>query len=158
MKKNVNVISFGRAAFSYSTVQSPFDMNVLGSFWPFPWGNYFTPGFECSQHTASRNIKYAQTLPSHGTNSHLQGFILSVLSDGASETNFLFPEKFRNSRQASVEPGTSRSVAERATVGPTRYITTDVVLLKVCQMTILVTDYTEGSLKSYYFWSVFQWE
>ena len=36
-----------------------------------PWQNYFTPGFVCSQHMAPRNIKFAQTLPSHCTNSHL---------------------------------------------------------------------------------------
>ena len=56
---------------------------VFGS----PSGNYFTPSFVCSQHTAPRNIKLAQTQPSQGTNSHIGrvkswGFIL------------LCPEKF----------------------------------------------------------------
>ena len=33
----------------------------------FPWENYFTPGFVCSQHTA----QLAKTPPSQGTYSHL---------------------------------------------------------------------------------------
>ena len=53
-----------------------------------PWGNYFTPGFVCSQHTVPRNIKLAQKQPSQGTNSHL-------LSSRASEIHFC---ALRNSR------------------------------------------------------------
>ena len=41
----------------------------------------------CSQHTASRNIKLAQTQLSQGTNSHLG-------PGGTSEIHFLCPEKF----------------------------------------------------------------
>ena len=37
----------------------------------YPWGNYCTPSFGCSQHTAPRHIKHAQTPPSHGTYSHI---------------------------------------------------------------------------------------
>ena len=56
-----------------------------------PWGNNFTPGCVCSQHTALRNIKLAQTLPSQGTNSNL-GRV--PWSSGALEIHFLCPEKF----------------------------------------------------------------
>ena len=56
---------------------------VFGS----PFGNYFTPGFVRSQHTAPRNIKHAQTLPFHGTK-------LTYWSNGSSEIHFLFEGKF----------------------------------------------------------------
>ena len=36
-----------------------------------PAGNSFTLGFVCSQHTEPRNIKFAQTPLSKGTNSHI---------------------------------------------------------------------------------------
>ena len=50
-----------------------------------PWGNYFTPGFVYSLHTAPWNIKFAQTPPSQGTNSHI---VERSLGD------VLCPEKF----------------------------------------------------------------
>ena len=66
-----------------------------------PWENHFTPGFVCSQHTAPRNIKLAQTHPSWCTNSHL----------GRVESRRFIPCALRNSRYASegFEPRTSRT-------------------------------------------------
>ena len=52
-----------------------------------PWGNYFTPGFVCSQYKAPRNIKLSQTKTSHGTNSHLGPVEPRVFL-------FLYPGKF----------------------------------------------------------------
>ena len=66
---------FGRATFSCSIVQPPFFPLSLCYIrklaFVSPWGNFFTPGFVCSQHTTARNIKLAQTTSSQGTNSHL---------------------------------------------------------------------------------------
>ena len=53
----VTVTSIGRATFSYSAIQPPFDINFHQSLgyirkqasWS-PWGNYLTPGFVCSQY------------------------------------------------------------------------------------------------------------
>ena len=92
---------------SYSAFQPPFDpFNFPWSLgyirklaFGSPWGNYFTPGFVCSQHTAPRNIKLAQTQPSQSTSSHL----------GRVETLKFISCALRNSRKASVgfEPQTS---------------------------------------------------
>ena len=49
-------------------------------------GNYFTSGFVCSQHTAPKNIKLAQTA--------LLWYQFTLWSSGASEIYFLCPEKF----------------------------------------------------------------
>ena len=88
------VTSFGRATFSYSAVQPLFNINFPWSLdyirklaFGSSWGNYFTPGFVCSQHTAPRNTQLVQAQPSQGTNSHL-------LSNGASEIHFFCPVKF----------------------------------------------------------------
>ena len=77
-KKKKKITSFSWAAFSNSDMQPPIEMSFP---WPlcyirklafrFPQGNYFTLSFVCSQHTTLRNIKFAQTPPSQGTNSHL---------------------------------------------------------------------------------------
>ena len=64
---------FCRAAFNYSDVQASFDKLWLDYIYKLafgsPWRNYFNAGFICSQHTAPRNIKLAQTPPSQGSNS-----------------------------------------------------------------------------------------
>ena len=67
----LKVTRFGRATFSYSAVQPSIDINLtwwLGYIrklaFGSPWGNYFTPGFVYSQHTAPKNNKLAQTPPS----------------------------------------------------------------------------------------------
>ena len=47
------------------TLTSPCSLhNIRKLVFGSPWGNYFTPGCVCSQHTAPRNIKFAQTQPS----------------------------------------------------------------------------------------------
>ena len=78
---------------------------VFGS----PRGNNFTPSFVCSQLTAPRNIKLAQTLPS-GTSSHL----------GREEPWRFISCGHRNSCYAKVgfELQTSRSAGECTTTGP----------------------------------------
>ena len=77
-----------------------------------PWGELSTPGFVCSQHTVSRNIKLAQALPSQSTNSNL---------DRVEPRRFISCAQ-RNSHEASVGfvPRTSRFAVERAITGPTR--------------------------------------
>ena len=71
-----SVTSFGKATFQPFSHPSTFNFHwslcysrklEFGSH----WGNYFTPSFVCSQQTAPRYIKLAQTLPSQGTNSHI---------------------------------------------------------------------------------------
>ena len=76
-------------------------------------GKLFHSRFVCSQHTAPRNIKLAQTPPYLGTNSHL----------GLTQVE---PQRFiscaqRSSHQVSVgfESGTSRSSVKHATTKPT---------------------------------------
>ena len=66
-----------------------------------PLENYFTLDFVCSHH----NIKFAQTLPSQGTNSH-----------------FGRVESLSPAREASIgfDPMTFRSVVERDTPRPVR--------------------------------------
>ena len=74
---SLNLPVFDRAAFSYSVVQPPLDIN-------FPWslgyirklafrslGKSFHLQFVWSQQMVPKNIKLAQTLFSQGTNSHL---------------------------------------------------------------------------------------
>ena len=93
-QKKDKVTSFVKATFSYSAVQSPFDINF---FWSSGyimklafgslWRRYFTPSFVRSQHTVPKNIKLAHTLsmvPIHP---------LVELSFGYS---FLMPEKKSN--------------------------------------------------------------
>ena len=58
------VTSFGRAAFSYEAVQPPFDILTSPGFGS-PCGNYFTPVFVCSQHTAPRNKYIVSNLHGH---------------------------------------------------------------------------------------------
>ena len=54
----VNVTSFGRAASAIHPFSHPLTLTslVIGLHLGLPGGNYFTPSFECSQHTVPRNI------------------------------------------------------------------------------------------------------
>ena len=93
----VKITSFGRATFSHSAVQPPFDILTFLSHWA-TLGNQRsglpgeTSGFVCSQHTAPRNIELAQTQSSQCTNSHL----------GRVEPQRFISCALRNSRKASV--------------------------------------------------------
>lgn len=71
--QNVKVTSFDRVALSYPLrFDFPLSLGYIRKLaFRFPWENYFTTGFVCSQQTAPGNVKLAQTQDSQGTNSHL---------------------------------------------------------------------------------------
>ena len=94
LDQKLKVNSFGRASFSYLAIQPPIDINFPWSLgfirklaFGSCWGNYFTPGFVCSQH---KGVQKYQTY----TDIALSGYQFTFWSSGASEILLLYPEKF----------------------------------------------------------------
>ena len=133
----VKVTSFGRVAFSYSAVQPPFDINFPWSLgymgklacWS-AWGNYFIPGFVCSQHTAPRNIQLAQTLP---------GYQFKPWSSGASEIHILCPEKFTldQCRIRITDPSIIRRTWYHWTNAP-HYMSLNLKKIRTCEIDLTI--------------------